>query len=382
MRSSVLVALVLASGVLLAGCDVHVDDDEVVTRQFGSDLFSAGGTLNLTEPVAGDALLAGGDVSIATEVKGDLVVAGGEVSVGGHLGDDLYAAGGNLKLDAIVAGNARIAGGEIAVGPATVIEGAASLTGGDVAFDGDVRDYLQVTAGQVRVNGNVRGDAILRGEQIEIGPDTRIDGRLIVHSATRPQVPSGAVIGGGMEFHAVESHHAFDDEADRVREVAHGVGSALWFTGVFLAGTLFLFVFPGFSSRAAQFVGRQPLQSLGVGFAVLVCAPVLGVLLLVTIIGIPLALLLVPLYGLLLFLGWVTSALFLGEKGLELSDRARPFTTGWRILAFLLALVLLAILGKLPLVGGWVTFIALLAGIGGLVCQAWVRRERTVEAVI
>jgi len=121
----------------ITGCSIQHDGDDSVTQRFGSDYFGAGGTLNLTETVDGDALLAGGRVSVASEVKGDLVVAGGELSLGGAVDDDLYAAGGSVQLDAIVSGNARVAGGEVTVGPATVVAGALTLTGGRVQFDGN-----------------------------------------------------------------------------------------------------------------------------------------------------------------------------------------------------------------------------------------------------
>jgi hypothetical protein len=376
-------AIVMAAlGLALGGCDVRVNDGDTFSQEIGSDFFGAGGMLNLTEPVEGDALLAGGHVSVAGEVKGDLIVAGGEVSVGGNIGDDLYAAGGKVQLDAIVTGNARIAGGEVSVGPATVVAGALSLTGGSVEFDGDSHDYLQASGAKVRINGVVHGDATVRAEEVEIGPDTRIGGRLIVHSSSQPVVPESAVISGGVEYHETTPDRYFEDSENTVRTVAHGVGTFLWFAGVFIAGALFLFIFPGLSSRAAQFIASEPLKAIGLGFAVLVCVPVVAVLLLITVIGIPLALLLVPLYLLLLFLGWVTTALFLGQRGLSLARRSQPATTGWRLLALFLALVVLWLLGRIPVVGGWISFLALLAGIGSLVWQAWSRRERVVQAAI
>jgi hypothetical protein len=383
MKRSIAVIAVLAFGCALAGCDVRFKDRDAFSQEIGSDFFGAGGMLNLTEPVAGDAFLAGGNVSVAGEIKGDLIVAGGEVSVGGNLGDDLYAAGGNVKLDAIVAGNARIAGGDIAVGPATVVAGALSLTGASIEFDGEAHDYLQASGGSVRINGVVHGDARVRAEEIDIGPETRIEGRLIVHGASQPDVPEGAVIAGGIEFHKSSPNRYFGDTGHTVRAVAHGVGTVLWFCGVFLAGALFLFVFPGLSSRAAQSVGKEPLKSIGLGFAVLVCVPVFAVMLLITVIGIPLALLLLPLYLLLLFLGWVTTALFLGEKGRALLRGANPAgTTGGRLIALFIALVALWLLGRIPVIGGWITFLALLAGIGALVWQAWSGRERAVQAAL
>ena len=374
MRSVAAAMGVFALVLGLAGCNIRHDGD-AVTRQFGSDYFGAGGAMNLTDSVAGDAFVAGGRVTTASDVRGDLVVAGGEVSIGGAVGDDLYAAGGEVQLDAIVSGNARVAGGNLGVGPATVVHGALSLSGGRIRFEGMTHDSLRARGGEVEIDGTVLGDAEVRAEHVEIGPSTRIDGTLTVYGTREPTVPAGAVIGGGLQFHEADLSVHFDDEDARdVRTVAHGVGSFLWVLGVFIAGVLFTVAFPAYSARAADWIGREPLRSLGLGFVILVCLPVLGLLLLVTIVGIPLALILFLLYVLLLFLGWVTSALFLGRKGLELLRSPEPVPATRRIAALLAAVVALWLLGQVPVVGGWITFAALVLGIGALVWQGWPRR--------
>jgi len=376
-RASVVTLLVLAA--LVAGCE-HEDRASAVTSSFGSDRFSAGGMVSLIEPVEGDAILAGGQVQTASEVKGDLVVAGGEVSVGGGVGDDLYAAGGDVAVDAIVAGNARVAGGEVEIGPATTIAGGASVTGGRVKFDGSVTSYLQVTGGDVRLDGAVGGDAIVRSGELTIGPGTRIDGKLVYRGPKAPVVPEGATIAGGVEFHEASGRRWMDEETHAVLDAGRIAGSLLWFVGVFAVATLFTALFPLFSTQAAALIGREPWVSLGLGLAVLVCLPFLAVVLLITIIGIPLALLLVPVYLLLMFLGWVTAALFLGQKLLDLLRRGQPANLGARVLGLLGALILLWLVRRIPYAGPLIGLAALCAGIGALVWQLWSRRDRTAAA--
>lgn len=375
-RDAALAALVLAT---ITGCSIQHDGGESVTQRFGSDFFGAGGALNLTETVDGDALLAGGHVSVASEIRGDLVVAGGEVSLGGAVADDLYAAGGTVQLDAIVSGNARVAGGEVTVGPATVVAGALSLSGGRIEFEGNTHGYLKASGGSVRINGEVHGDVEVRAEELEVGPATRIGGRLVVRGPVEPVVPEGAVIAGGVEFHEHGARHWFDESQPRVHEVRHGVGSFAWLVGTFVAAALCLALFPGFLREAAATVGRRPWQSLGLGLAILVCVPFVGVVLLITIIGIPLALLLVPLYLLVLFLGWITVAQFLAQRGLEALRPGRPSALAWQLLALFLALLALWLLRQVPYAGGLIGFVALLAGIGALVWRAFGGR-RTAAA--
>ncbi len=125
----------------------------------------------------------------ASEIKGDLVAAGGEVSLGGGIGDDLYAAGGKVQVDAIVAGNARVAGGEVAIGPATVVNGSVTMSGGRSSFEGTPAATCRRPAAGVRIEGTVDSDAEVDAEEVEIGPETRIAGKLIVRSPRQPTIP-------------------------------------------------------------------------------------------------------------------------------------------------------------------------------------------------
>ena len=381
-RSAGLLSMAVLTLALAAGCSSATDGSEQVSHRFGDDYFAAGGDMNLTEPVSGDEFIAGGDVSIASEVDGDLVVAGGDVSIGGRVGDDLYGAGGTVRLDAIVKGSARLAGGEVRVGPATVVDGALSVSGGEVDFEGNTHEYLQVSAGSARINGVVHGDAEIRADDLVDGPDTKIGGRLIYRGPRPPELAEGAVVSGGVEFHEHKRARFFSDAGQRFERAAQGVGSILWFLGVFLAAAFFLLVFPGVSARAADLLGREPLKSIGLGLAILICTPFVGLSLVLTIVGIPLALLLIPLYLLLVFLGWVVVAVFIGDKGLSLIHGSQPPSTAWRLFALFLALIALWLITRIPFFGGLFGLVALLSGIGALVWQVWRRREAHVPTAI
>jgi hypothetical protein len=81
------------------------------------------------------------------------------------------------------------------------------------------------------------------------------------------------------------------------------------------------------------------------------------------------------LYLLLLFLGWVTAAMFVGQRLLGFMRSGAVVTTGWKLFALLLAVLGLWLVGLVPVIGGWVKFAALLLGIGALVWQGWPRRD-------
>jgi hypothetical protein len=203
---------------------------------------------------------------------------------------------------------------------------------------------------------------------------------LVFRGPAEPEIAEGAVIVGGVEFERRSTRRVFDDTSGRARDAVLGVGSFLSFIGLFLAAALFLAMFPNFATSAAAVVGRKPLPSLGLGLAFVASVPFLGIVLLITVIGIPLALLLVPIYLLVLFLGWITVALFVAQRGLAVLRPGRPATLAVRLIALFLALVALWLLRQIPLVGGLIAFVAMLAGIGAFVWQAWNRRQPAPQA--
>jgi hypothetical protein len=64
-----------------------------------------------------------------------------------------------------------------------------------------------------------------------------------------------------------------------------------------ILGTLFLHVFPHFTRKTAEIVKKSPGKSFLYGLLYLVLVPVMALLCLITVIGIPLGLVLIAIYG-------------------------------------------------------------------------------------
>jgi hypothetical protein len=102
--------------------------------------------------------------------------------------------------------------------------------------------------------------------------------------------------------------------------------------------------------------------------------PVLSLLLVLTIIGIPLALFSLALYLAVFPLAYVAAAAGLGDWALHRWQAAHVAAPRWRIAAAAVVLLLLMPLGRVPWLGMLVPFVLLLAGLGALLL-AW-RRPR------
>jgi hypothetical protein len=115
-------------------------------------------------------------------------------------------------------------------------------------------------------------------------------------------------------------------------------------------------------------VGSRWAWSILIGFIGIVCIPVAVVILLVTVVGIPLAMALLAAYFLLLLFGYASSGVAAGGLALRRLAPQRS-SLGWRVLAAAVCMALIILAGRIPILGGIVVLVALLTGVGALLLQ-------------
>lgn len=231
---------------------------------------------------------------------------------------------------------------------------------GPVTVAGRVRGDLVVVSGRLRISGTVGGDVVAVADRATLAPGARIGGDLL-YGDERPLVPAGATVEG-------------DVDRVSVGEITDPVGfigaAALWIAvsvSALILGLLLLWLAP----RALEATFAAASSSLGptIGWGLLLFfgLPILAVIALVTLVGIPfgvaLLLALLPLYA----IGYTTSAWLLGRR---LVGPPRG-----RVLAFLAGLAILRALAIIPILGGIVWFAATVVGLGALLVATWRARR-------
>lgn len=343
----------------------------------GDDYFAAGATVALNQIVAGDALLAGGRIDSDAAIGGDATLVGGQVAVRTTVGEDLYAAAGWVEVDALIGGDVRLAAGQVQLTPETSIAGSVAIAGGSVTVVGSIGGQLVVAAGEVTLGGDVAGDVRVRARALHVLKGTRIGGNLIYHTSTPVTLPADVQIGGGIlpEESAGDSGAPVQPQADR------GAGFAwIWLAGLFAVGVLFAVVFARVSRRTSRALASRPWFGMLAGFLALAATPALIIALLLTLVGIPLALILLPAYVAVLLASYVIGALFLGDRMLVFLRPAGEAGNGWRAAALLVVLLVLALVGDVPLFGWVAHFAVLLLGLGGLLLVLWEGSRRPAAA--
>ncbi len=244
------------------------------------------------------------------------------------------------------------------------------VLGGSLDVEGKVRGDAVVVGGSVEIRGEVSGTVTAVGGSISLGPGARIDGDAISIGGAVHRDPTADVFGEITEV-SLAPGLELDDLWDDVW-LPHwhfgwfdfGVGELIVRVGktVVLAVLLLLLVllFPRLAAAVSDRVQRQPWKAgmvgLGAQLLFLFALPVICIILLITIVGIPLALILGPLASLVLVVLFL-----LGFTGVAMAGgQLLQARFGWRGVSPYLLVVL-----GLALIQGWSILGEVLGFLGG-----------------
>ena len=226
---------------------------------------------------------------------------------------------------------------------------------GSVTVGGVVHGDVVVLDGRITVTGQVSGAVVAVNGPVLLGPDAQVGGDVLVRD--RVTIKRGAQIGG-----RVRQGTAFT-----LRTPIRAVGRfGSWLavaTSTLILGLLLIFVAPRGAEAVAAASSGSPWASLGWGVAAFAGLPVLAVLAVVTLIGLPFGLGLLLALFLLYFVGYTWSVWALGRR---LWKPPRN-----RVLAFVFGWLIVSAVGAIPFVGGVVWFGGAVFGLGAMAVAAW-----------
>jgi hypothetical protein len=231
----------------------------------------------------------------------------------------------------------------------------------------------------------VQGTAIIEGATKGL---VAIDSAVTI-TGTGASVDSVFIVGGTLDIAdgATVRDVAYADTAITGQELVTGevrdartdvAGAAAWFATV--VAVILFFVFIGWliavlvsslllvafgtsqARRAAANIGGDTLKTIVAGLIMLILPWIVIGLLFVTVVGIPLAIGLLVLWGFTAFLGWLVAGLWLGQLILSRSrTAARPYGAAF------LGTIVLMLISLIPLVGP----IMSLLGLGAVTLAGW-----------
>lgn len=337
---------------------VTVPAGEVINH----DYFAIGKSVEISGTVNGDVYAIGGHVLVDGQINGDLLAVGGKVTISGAISQDARIAGGEVTISGNIGGNITVASGNVELTHNAVIQGGVVAGSGNIHAAGSVGRDITIGAGNITISGNTTGNIKAAAGAIRLTSNAAVSGDLTYWSQSPASIDNHAKVSGHITRAAMPEE--FVPQPDDV--VALFVGLTLFwvaanFTSTLILGLLLIHFYPKFSQRAIAHLKEQPLASAGLGILVLIFTPVLVGILGISLIGLPLAFLLVALFLIYLYLGRIFVIAWVGH--LIFRRLGKAHYEKW---AFVIGLILYSLLTLIPVLGTLVTFLAILFGLGTL----------------
>ena len=301
------------------------------------DLFVIGDLITISGTVEGNVVAIGRRVEIAGTVGGTVVGAAQTVAVTGRVGRNLLSAGGNVNLGK----TGEVGSNAITLGSEVVVEG---TTRKDLGFFGGVFD----------MRGNVGRNLYFRGGQASLSNSTHVGGNFDAYSQKEGsiQVAPGAVIEGAKNIRAVPRTPG----RNRYATASFYIWQIVRVVAAFIAGFLLFRLLP-MLIPAGITSGKQWLVAGGLGFLFLVSVPIAAIIVGVTIIGLPIALISFALWIAGLYFSKIVVADFVGRSLMK--ERGA--------VSLLAGLFVVIVAVNLPWIGGLINFLLCLMGLGAIV---------------
>ncbi len=327
-----------------------------------NDVYMAGGSVSSAGIISGDLVIGGGTIVVSGPVGSDAIIAGGNVTILSGVTDDLRAAGGNLVVQGGVGGDAIIGGGQVILGGPGVV-GDVAIGGGTVRIDAPVGGSLRIGGGRVYINSAIGGNINIEAESVTLGPKAVVAGTLTYKAAKELIKEEGAVVSGTVAFTPRAASGTTAATAAAILSV--------WVLGKFfaiLASALVLgLVFKRYSKTLVTNAVDQPWQMVGLGLIVLAATPVIAIILMVTLLGIPFGILTMLGYIALLLLTAIVTPIIIGS--IVYHYFYDTWAVSWQTIV--LGTLLYSLVSMVPFLG-WLTYFALtLLALGAIVNTKW-----------
>ncbi|MFA5358408.1 MAG: polymer-forming cytoskeletal protein [Patescibacteria group bacterium] len=380
MKKTLIVAGLLLFVFALPASAATFGSGEMYSLNSGKPLvgnfYGVGASLNINDEIQGDAYLAGANLTVSSLVQDDLNVAGANVLLNGQVNGDLRAVGSNVYINKNIGGEVMTAGGYVVLADGAEIAGNFYSAAGKMVLLGDIKGDAELGAGEIEIHGTIDGNLKVIADSLILASTAVVNGNLDCTGPNEPQITAGAAVKGETNYIKKDlgnGHKKVDGKA--ALSALFGVVWFLKLIGTLILGLLLYFVFKKKIKEVAQYSSQKFGLDLLRGLVVMIVLPIVAVILMITIVGLPLGILAMLLYAILCILAAPVAGMILGALIFRL------FTKNYRVdhWSVVIGIILLSVLMLVPIVGWVICAVFFLVGMGTISLHLYRHGHKLVD---
>lgn len=347
----------LDSGQTLEGTGFFSGDIVKVSGNVNGPAFVSGSNIEVTGDIDGDLFVAGQSINISGNVSGSVFAAGQDINISGKINNSIYSAGGNLSVQSENNGSAFLAGQNIFIKNEAKIARDLFVGGAKITADGAVGGDLTASGDDISLMGTVGKNANLEGPLLNL-ESAEVNGDLNYKSENEANVSDNSTVVGKTDWQKINR------KSNSVFTLAVLYSTLIAIVGALIVWLVVKLLRPLLWIDLANKLLLSPLKTLGVGFIALFLIPIVSIILMITIVGMPLGFILMPLYFIALYVSNIIVAVAIGESLRQKFNWTEKHKGIWLVL---IGLVVLSIIGLVPYLGSIVNILVVTAGLGTII---------------
>jgi cytoskeletal protein CcmA (bactofilin family) len=356
-----LVALLVPSAVLAFNVktadSVYIKEDEVVE----GNMYIASNNITIEGVVNGDLIALGQNINVKGKIMGDIISVSQNLNVEGEIGGNIRSITNTASLiNTTVKRNVNLIGANILINENSNINWDALILAGVAEMRGTVQGSLHGMVDKLLISGDVNKDVSFtinqnnnyyQDEPIKITDDSNIKGDFN-YSYNKNLNIDESLVAGAINFNKKDIENNWQKN---IWNFIIAVFSAL------VVGLVFISISKKEMAIIQEKVNSRYKKSLLIGLGILFLTPIISVILMLTIIGIPLGFIMLIFWFILLYFAQIMVGLGLGKQ-----IREKLFKTKKKnIMADLvIGITILYLLFSIPIFGKIIMFLSTLLGLG------------------
>lgn len=309
------------------------------------------------------------NVEVSETVDGNVFAYGSSVNITGEIYGDLFVMANTLEISdgAVIYGNVFAYVTDITVS-GIVSDIYAISSNFTLADSGMLARNLYLSSNSTTLTGHISRDAYISTRNLSFGEatETVIDGNLNYRAKSNFEIAEG-VVGGDVNYTPVQV-----DTGSIVVSIINNVITALLFSLAVIL--LAMWITPKFKDRACEILSKKGFKAFGIGILVFVVTIVAAFILVVFTSGLCFSIAL-ALIVLLILAYSISNTVFSMAVGKLITQKLNLNKNVAYVLFSLLIVLVITLIRYIPYVGGFITFITSIIGLGILCVNAYKRKD-------